>query len=296
MLNKLFPNSVSDSGPIEVEPLVVADVGKVRHSWLNGFTREELARHVERNPQFCWWVRRSGDYIVGEPWRRRSDIGCIAELNARGSARDALTARLSEAFVAQGYQAVVLGYHGWEQYAAYYASLGFSALERVVYYEKPNMQLSYRPSVQVANGEVSIAPLKPDELDSLIAVDHAAFPWLWWNSRAEMEQYQVMDNVGIYLARYQGQARGYFSYTLFERWGHLDRIAVDPQARGIGLGAAQLARAVAEMESHGVRRITLSTQATNAQSRKLYEGFDFRLTGESYHIYGKMLTEREERL
>jgi ribosomal protein S18 acetylase RimI-like enzyme len=294
MLNKLFPNSADEGGPVEVEPMLVADVRQVRQSWLNGFSREELTRHVELHPHFCWWVRRSGDYIVGEPWRRRSDIGCIAELNARGPARDALTARLFEVFVAQGYQAVVLGYHGGEEYAHYYANLGFSSLERVVYYEKPNMQLSYRPSVEVASGEVSIEPLKPDELSGLIAVDHAAFPWLWWNSREEMAQYQAMDNVGIYLARYQGQALGYFSYTLFERWGHLDRIAVDPRARGLGLGAAQLARAIAEMRLRGVQRVTLSTQETNTQSRKLYEGFGFRLTSESYHIYGKMLTEPED--
>lgn len=294
MLNKLFPNSASDSGPVEVEPLRVADVRQVRQSWLNGFSREALARHIERNPHFCWWVRRSGDYIAGEPWRQRSDIGGIAALNAHGNARNALTARLFEVFATQGYQAIVLPYDGWQEYASYYASIGFSALERIVYYEKPNMQLGYQPGAEVANREVTIAPLKPDEVGILIAVDHAAFPWLWWNSREEMVQYQAMDNVGIYLTRYQGQPMGYFSYTLFQGWGHLDRIAVDPRARGIGLGAAQLARAITEMRPHGVQRITLSTQATNTQSRKLYEGFGFRLTGESYHIYGKKLTESKD--
>ncbi len=293
MLNKLFPNSTSDNGPVTVEPLRVSDLGKVRQSWLSGLSRDALARQVERYPHFCWWVRRSGDYIVGEPWRHRNDIGCIVELNARSNARDALTARLAEVFVAQGYRAIALGFDGWHEYASYYASIGFSSLERIVYYEKPNMQLSYQPKAALANGNVTIERLKPEEMGSLIAVDHAAFPWLWWNSREEMLQYEAMDNVGIYLARYQGQPLGYFSYTVFDKWGHLDRIAVDPRAQGLGLGAAQLARAISEMQPYGVQRVTLSTQETNARSRKLYEGFGFRLTGESYYIYGKMLNDEE---
>ncbi len=294
MLNKLFPNPTNDSGPFEVEPLRAADLRQLRLSWISGYTREQLARHVENYPLFCWWVPRTGDYIIGEPWRRRNDVGCIAELQARGGARDALTARLFEVFIAQGYRAVMLSFDGWGEHERYYASIGFHSLERIVYYEKPNMQLNYQPNPAMANGELAIERLKPEEMGSLIAVDHAAFPWLWWNSREEMTLYLAMDNVGIFLARYQGEAMGYFSYTLFDKWGHLDRIAVDPRAQGLGLGAAQLARAITEMRPHGVQRITLSTQATNLQSRKLYEGFGFRLTGESYHIYGKMLDSAED--
>ncbi len=289
MLNKLFPNAAHDHEPVTVEPLRPADARSARVSWSSLFNHDFLARHVERYPHLSWWVRRSGDYIVGEPWRRRSDIGCIADMQARGTARVALTNRLFEAMLAQGYQAVVLAYDGWADHAQFYTDLGFTALERIVYYEKPNMQFAYHP--KLADDEISYERMPPEQLGTLIAVDHAAFPWLWWNSREEMQQYAALDNVYIYLTRYRGQTLGYFSYTVFDRWGHLDRIAVDPRAAGIGLGAAQLARAIEDMRPHGVQRVALSTQATNGQSRKLYEGFGFRLTSESYNIYGKMLTE-----
>ena len=290
MWNRFFPNNrTPEQSQLSVEPLRPADVGRVRLGWNSSFNSVSLARQIERQPQMAWWVPRTGDYILGEPWRKRTDIGCVVELGAQGANRAALLERLLAIFRVEDYRAAVLNYEGWESYRKFYEAEGWQAVEKIVYFEKPTMAYSYQPPPAFAS-EIEIAQLQAGEMATVIAIDHAAFPWLWWNSREEMDNYSLLPDVRIFLARYQGQPLGYFSFTAFDRWGHLDRIAVDPRAQGIGLGAAQLARCIEEMKKRRISRITLSTQATNYQSQKLYTRFGFHQTNESYYLWGRSLT------
>lgn len=288
MWNKLFPNKQAGDDPAEVVPLRPTDASRVKLGWGSSFSTPSLQRQIERQPDYAFWLPRSGEYIVGEPWRRRDDIGSIIEMGAAGAARAALVERLNATFAAEGRRVVVLNFEGWENHRKFYADYGFGALERIVYFEKPNMTYNYAPNSAIAP-QISITPMREGELDQLITVDHTAFPWLWWNSREEMADYLRLPDVRVFLARYAGEVRGYFSFTIFERWGHLDRIAVDPSLQGVGLGAAQLARCIEEMKKYRINKITLSTQGTNYQSQKLYTRFAFRQTQESYWLHGMSL-------
>ncbi|MBI5957029.1 MAG: GNAT family N-acetyltransferase, partial [Chloroflexi bacterium] len=71
--------------------------------------------------------------------------------------------------------------------------------------------------------------------------------------------------------------------------GHLDRLGIHPSRQGLGYGADLLAFAIQRMASQGARRVGLSTQAENGRSQRLYEGFGFRRTGDSYQLYGLWL-------
>jgi ribosomal protein S18 acetylase RimI-like enzyme len=124
----------------------------------------------------------------------------------------------------------------------------------------------------------------------LLRLDHAAFPWLWWNSAAEFAAYAETTGVRLFLGRERGRPIAYVGVTSFPGWGHLDRIAVDPTAQERGLGREALAFAVGALAQAGAGRVALSTQETNVRSQRLYERFGFRRTPDhDYRLYGATL-------
>jgi ribosomal protein S18 acetylase RimI-like enzyme len=127
-----------------------------------------------------------------------------------------------------------------------------------------------------------------DDLAALLSVDHAAFPWLWWNNVAEFAAYARVPGVELYVGR---DARdvpvAYVGLTHFRGWGHLDRIGVVPGVQGTGYGLEALRFAVHLLRSGGATRVGLSTQANNTRSQHLYHRYGFQRTYQNdYNIYG----------
>src|SRR5205814_5970616 len=131
---------------------------------------------------------------------------------------------------------------------------------------------------------------EPDDLDLLIYLDNNSFPWLWWNSREDMSAYLLADGVSVYIARTHGEGEdgepiGYASFTMYNGWAHLDRLAVIQSQQGHRYGAAQLSHAMQAMAAQGATHVGLSTQEHNVQSHRLYRGFGFIQTRDSMNIY-----------
>ncbi|MDQ2809331.1 MAG: GNAT family N-acetyltransferase, partial [Chloroflexota bacterium] len=165
--------------------------------------------------------------------------------------------------------------------------VGFGRLERVVYYQLSGLTGPPAPTRPLP--PLEFAPLTAHNLATVLALDHAAFPWLWWNSEAELRAYSGYAGVQIWLGWTAGVPVAYAGFTTLDRWGHLDRLATAPGWHGRGYGAAMLAYALGRMAALGVARVTLSTQATNTDSQRLYQGFGFRPTREVYDLYGQWL-------
>jgi ribosomal protein S18 acetylase RimI-like enzyme len=126
-------------------------------------------------------------------------------------------------------------------------------------------------------------------------LDHASFPWLWWNSREEMEGYMQLPQVYVYAGWHDGQPVGYASFTMYERWAHLDRLVVAEQWQGRRFGAAQLHHTLLAMAAQGAAHVSLSTQEHNTQSHRLYKGFGFRQMPDMMNLYGLWLKRDEGR-
>jgi ribosomal protein S18 acetylase RimI-like enzyme len=58
--------------------------------------------------------------------------------------------------------------------------------------------------------------------------------------------------------------------------GHIAQVAVDPDARRLGLGTELVGRALGELALHGYRRATLLVSAANAPAMRLYSRLGFR--------------------
>lgn len=284
--------------PPVLEPIRPEDVTGLNLSWNSHFNTAGLRNHVTEFPGLGWRVRGTSEYVVGDQWRRREDVGQIIETKAR-LYRAELVQELVNEYIRRGYGAVVLGVDEQSDNARFYNEAGFHELERIVYYEKPDVLIDY--DYRKHPQRPLIMPYMPTMFEDLVVVDHAAFPWLWWNGKAELEHYVKQEGVTTYLTYLEQpegppQPVGYSGFTLYERWAHLDRLAVVPGYQGHHLGAYQLAYAIELMANRNAKRVTLSTQENNVQSQRLYEGFGFRrVRSLEYSLIGKWLNQNENR-
>ncbi len=281
------PQEASGTTPV---PLRSGDVDLLRLGWSSSFTARDLEVHLRAHPGLAWWVPANGEYLIGGPWRHRAEIAVIQELTGRihtTALVDAFTRGCRE----RGLRlAVMLDQHEGRR-ESFYAQIGFDLLQNIVVYELPRLPRPIPPPATLR-----FTPVTPETLDDLLAVDHAAFPWLWWNSAAEFASYAALYGVEIFLgSEPDGTPVAYVGVTSYRGWGHLDRIAVIPDRQGAGYGLEALNFAVGRLAEQGARRVGLSTQADNIRSQHLYERYGFRrTTGSDYLIYGVWLDDGVE--
>lgn len=279
-------NQAANDDPILLEP---RDTARLSLGWSSSFSTRELEQHLLSYPNRSWWIPSSGDYLIGGPWRNRSEITMIQELNSKLRDQD-LVAALATGCRDQGQQLVVMmdQYEGRRD--SFYSRIGFDLLQHILIYE-----LSRLPTRLPEAQKLRYEPLTPDRFTDLLHVDHSAFPWLWWNSSAEFTAYTGLYGVEIYIGYEPDNTPvAYVGITSYRGWGHLDRIAVLPTRQGSGYGLDALNFVMKRLSELGARRVGLSTQADNIRSQHLYERYGFRRTGTSdYSIYGTWLTPRE---
>lgn len=275
----------SDSAPIE--PLTPSDVRTLRLPWLSRFTPERMAAQIAAHPDLALWTPQTGEYVLAEAWRNRDDVAQLVEATTRrGQAR--LVSAVVERAREWGYRQVVLGDEVMNANRKLYSGLGFAHLERVIILRRPLKHADNLPDISGVPA-VEMRRAVYADVAALVRVDNDSFPWLWWNSRREFEAYIDMPGVHIYLAYLDGEPAGYTSFTLYDDWAHLDRIAVAPGSQGRGLGAAQLAYVLRLMKATGAAHVALSTQLSNTQSHKLYDRFNFTRTADHMDFYGLKL-------
>ena len=276
----------------EVCVLTPADARGLRLPWLSRFSPSTIVQHLERNPGMALWVPDAGEYIVSEPWRNRQDIASIIEVTARRH-KTLLVRSLIERLAEDRYRLALLANEVWQDQTRLYMDMDFGEIESIVFFELTLERGKHIavPEWALPLPELRYVPVEHSDLEPLLAVDHDSFPWLWWNSRAEMETYLQMRGVYAYLAYCDGEPVGYASFTLYKGWAHLDRLAVVHRHQGRKFGAAQLVHALRLMANQGASSVALSTQVTNVQSHRLYKGFGFHQTNEKMHFYGKVIHE-----
>lgn len=284
----LWGTPLSSENPV-IAALTVEAAPNLRLPWLSRFNMHTLSAQLSAHPGLSLWVPRTGEYMVAEPWRHRADIASILEVTAR-KGKQALLRSLLDLLPAQGYVLVVLTDEVWSDQPGVYEGLGFEFIEKVVFLEKDlRSRASLEPSRPLPDLSYTLAT--QEELPLLVELDHASFPWLWWNSQEEFHAYLQLEGVYAYIGWDKQQPVGYASLTAYGSWAHLDRLAVPGQHHGYGYGAAQLQHALLAASALGASRIGLSTQENNTRSHRLYKGFDFHQTRDSMNLYGKYLAQ-----
>lgn len=281
-------SSASVTRPLggDVRLLSPDDVRALRMPWDGRYDERELKEIVTVGPRISVFNRRTGEYLIGGPWRHRSEIATILELASTASAIDLINA-FTEACALEGIELVVASEQAERRKREFYAGASLDPIEDIIVYELAKV----RPSPPRLSG-LRFEPFDPDndeQFDHLLALDHESFPWLWWNSADEFLEYASAPGVQIDIGSDDtGRVVAYTGTTRFRTWGHLDRIAVAPDAQGRGLGKAALDWAVMILARSGAKRVGLSTQARNTRSRQLYEAYGFRRSpSHDYRIYAR---------
>ncbi len=232
LLRRLRPEGQPSDG--EVTPLTLATALRLRPSLVGRFTSEMIAEHVEAFPDLAFGVARQNQYGIGGLWRRRDDIGEVVEVT-RGPYRQAILRRLLDAFDTRGVTLVVLDFEESGGNASFYASEGFATIDRIVEYER---------QIQPPARQVQATPVRayqPGDFAAVVEVDHASFPWLWWNSEAELDAYLHTPGVEIFVSLGpDGRPVGYAGLTIRGTFAHLDRLAVHERHQRRGHGATLL--------------------------------------------------------
>jgi ribosomal protein S18 acetylase RimI-like enzyme len=267
-------------------------VAGLRLSWAARMQPDEVRRLLTIYPGRSVWTPKTLEYALVGPWRHREEIAHLVDLSAVRHPGDVIDAVL-ERCVAAG-DALLLSVEMDEvRRPIYYERIDFSLLEEIVTYEWRGGMVP-----GTTGGHLRFVPVdaSDDRIRSiLLAIDHTAFPWLWWNSELEFQAYGLTPGVELFLGFDGEEPAAYVGTTSFPGWGHLDRIAVIPEKQGRGLGLTALSFAVDHLVRRGARRVGLSTQGDNLRSRRIYERFGFRrFPSNDYRLYGHPLLGEAE--
>jgi ribosomal-protein-alanine N-acetyltransferase len=159
-------------------------------------------------------------------------------------------------------------------------ALGFCFAEEIVTLRRANQDAP--PEMLPAGLLLRVG--RPDDLDPVVRVDHAAFAAPWQMTRREL--YQAERMAAYYtVALLDGAVMGYQICTVYFEGAHLARLAVDPRAQGMGVGAALLHGALRHFARRGLYNMTVNTQHSNERSQRLYLRAGFRHNGYNMPVW-----------
>jgi ribosomal-protein-alanine N-acetyltransferase len=124
-----------------------------------------------------------------------------------------------------------------------------------------------------------------EDLEGVLQVDEASFTRPWTRAMYESE-FLNRETSRLYVLRLpECRVAGYCAAWIVFDELHINNIAVRPEFRRRGLGAALLARALEEGAAAGAHRATLEVRRSNTPALGLYERFGFTVAGVRREYY-----------
>ena len=123
----------------------------------------------------------------------------------------------------------------------------------------------------------------PADAAAVEKVEMACFSMPW--SRESFWEEAAQEAAYYLLALDDGEVIGYVGVWLLGEEGHITNVAVAPEMRRRGVGAALLAELMRIAMEHSVRSMTLEVRPSNEAALALYRKFGFRSVGRRPHYY-----------
>jgi ribosomal protein S18 acetylase RimI-like enzyme len=140
------------------------------------------------------------------------------------------------------------------------------------------------PSEVPINPDIEIRPMNLADLPEVHTLDKIAFQPLWQNSLAGLTKAYEQPGIST-VAVCQGTIIGYQISTTMTIYGHLSRLAVNPEYQRSGIASALVYDLLRQFVQQGFWQVTVNTQSDNSASLKLYDTFGFEKTGEEIPVY-----------
>ncbi len=285
------PECRSDPDPNQVIPLTQGDIRQLYLANHPRIAADAIARALYEMPGISQWHPASGEFLLASPWRHRADIPMIRDLTAFVH-EDELVQAMVQAARARGMRGIIASESYEKRRPEFYLRNGMRRLETVIAFVHHRVQdyldvnrESAQQFIQVTMDDLSL-------IEQIIALDHAAFGPIWGNSHAEFAWWMSIPSVEVWVGMIDDEVTSYYGTTYYQKFGHLDRIAVHPDYQGKGLGADTLMAAMQRMADLRRKNAALCTQADNVASQALYRraGFE-RYPNDDYDMYGILFDE-----
>ncbi|MCP5029553.1 MAG: GNAT family N-acetyltransferase [Actinomycetia bacterium] len=217
-------------------------------------------------------IQKGRDRMRVGPWHGDDSVAYVVPLPGRGRLdhQSIDSARLD--LTRQGYTHAVTAALGPGE-SQPFLTAGFTPREKL---HLLRHDLDDIPDVQGRNQRRGLLT----DLTAVLDIDHAAFQPFW-----------QLDHTGIREARRatpinrfriatadRGLSRRPLGYAITGRAGHrgyLQRLAVAPEAHGLGLGASLVVDSLRWLERHRATSATVNTQASNEHAFALYQRLGF---------------------
>jgi ribosomal protein S18 acetylase RimI-like enzyme len=174
---------------------------------------------------------------------------------------------------------------GWAR--TYLKARGFTPLAEVITLIKTDRQLpdpSPASDTEPNTQQIVLSPATDAAFAAIVSIDRAAFEPHWWRSEATVRRRAARDS-RFTVAQWSGTVVGYTEWEWHLPAAHLNRIAIHPRIQGRGIGAVLLSNALDALWQGGARTVSLNTQRHNQRSRRLYDRFGFRPTGDVVTVW-----------
>lgn len=125
---------------------------------------------------------------------------------------------------------------------------------------------------------VALRELVPEDLPRVLELEDGVFGDEAWTEG--MFRDELAAHTRRYLAaEVDGSLVGYAGICAYGAEAFVQNLAVDPQARGHGIGSTLLRALMEEAQRRRVRRLLLEVRADNVGAMRLYEAHGFRRIG-----------------
>ena len=131
----------------------------------------------------------------------------------------------------------------------------------------------------------SISPMRPGDLDEVVAIERASFgmPWSRGAFLYEMQQNRV---ARCWVARDDdGHVAGYLCLWEVADEVHITNVAVRPNARRQGIARSLLGSVLDNARARAFKVVVLEVRPSNHNALTLYESFGFRVVGRRHGYY-----------
>lgn len=200
-------------------------------------------------------------------WRGRADTAELAPTPAGAPSTSALVSEAVESAARAGFSHVVtpaLPPTDWRPFTDH----GFEIRERLHLLAHDLFDVPARFS------EVRLRRATRTDQRRILAIDAAAFDAFW-----TLDADALVDAVGATPSSRLRISRDEGGYALFGRAGdrgYLQRLAVDPDREGHGLGTALVVDGLQWLRRRRVEEVLVNTQESNTRAVALYERLGFR--------------------
>ena len=173
-----------------------------------------------------------------------------------------------------------------------FAATGFDVIDTLSLME---LDLTRRehPSPRAWTSTRPLSRVRRHQLDEAAEIDRRAFPEPWANDRAALgDIVDATPSARARCVRVDGRMVAFAVSGRARDWGYLQRLAVDPQSRRLGLARLLVIDALGWMRRRRVDRVLVNTSTDNDAADALYRSCWFSRRAERLSILERALDDR----